>query len=136
MLLMIDNYDSFTYNLFHYIGELGTEVVVHRNDQIDVQTAMGLGANSIMLSPGPATPDDAGICLAMVHAAQETQTPLMGVCLGHQTIGQAFGGDVVRCHEIVHGKAGKMHNNGKGVFKGLPPVFNATRYHSLSLIHI
>lgn len=131
MLLLIDNYDSFTYNLYHYLGELGVDVQVHRNDALNVQDAMSLGADAIMLSPGPATPDDAGICLALTAAAAETRTPLMGVCLGHQTIGQAFGGDVVRCHEIVHGKVGRMQNAGKGVFKDLPAEFDATRYHSL-----
>lgn len=131
MLLLIDNYDSFTYNLVHYVGELGVEVVVKRNDAIDVQSAMALNPAGILLSPGPATPDQAGICLALTAAAAETKTPLMGVCLGHQTIGQAFGGDVVRCHEIVHGKMGTMHHEGKGVFAGLPTPFQATRYHSL-----
>ncbi|NCW59859.1 MAG: aminodeoxychorismate/anthranilate synthase component II [Rhodobacteraceae bacterium] len=105
MLLLIDNYDSFTYNLVHYLGELGTEIVVRRNDAIDVQEA--------------------------TQAAAETKTPLMGVCLGHQTIGQAFGGTVVRCHEIVHGKMGTMHHTDQGLFKGLPTPFEATRYHSL-----
>jgi anthranilate synthase component 2 len=131
MLLLIDNYDSFTYNLVHYVGELGVEVVVKRNDAIDVQEAMAMKPAGILLSPGPATPDQAGICLALTAAAAETKTPLMGVCLGHQTIGQAFGGDVVRCHEIVHGKMGTMHHDGKGVFAGLPNPFQATRYHSL-----
>jgi anthranilate synthase component 2 len=131
MLLLIDNYDSFTYNLVHYVGELGVEVVVKRNDAIDVQEAMAMKPAGILLSPGPANPDQAGICLALTAAAAETKTPLMGVCLGHQTIGQAFGGDVVRCHEIVHGKMGTMHHDGKGVFAGLPNPFQATRYHSL-----
>ncbi len=131
MLLLIDNYDSFTYNLYHYFGELGVEVAVHRNDALTVSEAMGLGADAILLSPGPATPDEAGICLELTKAAAKEGTPLMGVCLGHQTIGQSFGGDVVRCHEIVHGKVGVMQNEGKGVFTGLPKEFNATRYHSL-----
>ena len=131
MLLLIDNYDSFTYNLVHYVGELGVDVVVKRNDVLDVQEAMAMNPSGILLSPGPATPDQAGICLALTAAAAETRTPLLGVCLGHQTIGQAFGGDVIRCHEIVHGKMGTMHHDGKGVFAGLPNPFQATRYHSL-----
>ena len=131
MLLLIDNYDSFTYNLVHYVGELGAEVVVKRNDELTVQDAMGLGADMIMLSPGPCDPVQAGICLPLTMAAAEAKIPLMGVCLGHQTIGQAFGGNVVRCHEIVHGKMGAMHHADKSVFKGLPTPFDATRYHSL-----
>jgi len=131
MLLLIDNYDSFTYNLVHYLGELGAEMVIRRNDALDVQEAMAMNPAGILLSPGPCDPDQAGICLALTEAAAETKTPLMGVCLGHQTIGQAFGGDVIRCHEIVHGKMGTMHHSGKGVFAGLPSPFEATRYHSL-----
>jgi anthranilate synthase component 2 len=131
MLLLIDNYDSFTYNLVHYFGELGADVVVRRNDALDVQEAMALNPQAIVLSPGPCDPDQAGICLPLTHAAAETRTPLLGVCLGHQTIGQAFGGKVVRCHEIVHGKMGAMHHAGQGVFAGLPSPFLATRYHSL-----
>ena len=131
MLLLIDNYDSFTYNLVHYLGSLGTEIEVRRNDQIDVQSAMAMHPAGILLSPGPCDPDQAGICLALTQAAAETRTPLMGVCLGHQTIGQVFGGKVVRCHEIVHGKLGKMQHNRKGLFAGLPTPFDATRYHSL-----
>ena len=131
MLLLIDNYDSFTYNLVHYFGELGADVVVHRNDALSVQDAMALKPSAIVLSPGPGTPEQSGICLALTEAAAETKTPLLGVCLGHQTIGQVFGGKVVRCHEIVHGKMGAMHHSGKGVFAGLPSPFKATRYHSL-----
>ena len=131
MLLLIDNYDSFTYNLVHYLGELGAEVVVKRNDALDVQEAMAMRPDAIMLSPGPCDPAQAGICLALVHAAAETKMPLMGVCLGHQAIGEAFGGNVVRCHEIVHGKMGVMKHTGKGLFAGLPSPFDATRYHSL-----
>ena len=131
MLLLIDNYDSFTYNLVHYLGELGANVEVKRNDEMDVQAAMGMSPSAIMLSPGPCDPDQAGICLPLVHAAAETKTPLIGICLGHQTIGQAFGGKVVRCDEIVHGKMGQMHHHGNGLFKGLPSPFEATRYHSL-----
>ena len=131
MLLLIDNYDSFTYNLVHYLGELGAEIEVWRNDALDVQQAMAMKPAGILLSPGPCDPDQAGICLALTQAAAETRTPLLGVCLGHQTIGQAFGGKVVRCHEIVHGKMGQMHHADKGLFKGLPSPFAATRYHSL-----
>ena len=131
MLLLIDNYDSFTWNLFHYLGELGTEAVVRRNDEIDVQSAMAMRPAAILLSPGPCTPDDAGICLALVEAAAETRTPLIGVCLGHQAIGQAFGGKVVRAGEIVHGKLGTIHHQASGVFAGLPSPLHATRYHSL-----
>lgn len=131
MLLLIDNYDSFTYNLVHYLGELGADVQVHRNDALDVQAAMALNPAGIMLSPGPCDPDQAGICLALTQAAAETRTPLIGVCLGHQTIGQTFGGKVVRHSEIVHGKLGNMHHTGKGLFQDLPTPFDATRYHSL-----
>ena len=131
MLLLIDNYDSFTYNLVHYLGELGADVVVKRNDALDVQAAMALQPEAILLSPGPCDPDQAGICLALIVAASETQTPLLGVCLGHQSIGQAFGGKVIRCHEIVHGKMGTMHHAGEGLFKDVPTPFEATRYHSL-----
>ncbi|WP_106744435.1 anthranilate synthase component II [Yoonia maritima] len=131
MLLLIDNYDSFTYNLVHYLGELGADVVVRRNDALNVQEAMALRPDAIMLSPGPCDPAQAGICLSLVHAAAETKMPLMGVCLGHQAIGEAFGGNVVRCHEIVHGKMGAMKHTGKGLFAELPSPFDATRYHSL-----
>lgn len=131
MLLLIDNYDSFTYNLVHYLGELGTEIVVKRNDALNVQEAMALNPSAILLSPGPCDPDQAGICLTLTEAAAETGTPLMGVCLGHQTIGQVFGGNVVQCHEIVHGKMGVINHEGKGVFAGIPSPLKGTRYHSL-----
>ncbi len=131
MLLLIDNYDSFTYNLVHYLGELGADVHVRRNDALDVQEAMALNPAGILLSPGPCDPDKAGICLPLTQAAAETRTPLMGVCLGHQTIGQAFGGRVVRHKDIVHGKLGNMTHQGQGLFAGLPSPFMATRYHSL-----
>ena len=131
MLLLIDNYDSFTFNLVHYIGELGAECQVFRNDALNVQEAMALRPSGIILSPGPCDPDRAGICLALTEAAADTRTPLFGVCLGHQTIGQAFGGKVVRAGEIVHGKMGTMRHTGKGVFAGLPSPLSATRYHSL-----
>jgi len=131
MLLLIDNYDSFTYNLVHYLGELGCVPHVVRNDALDVQQAMALNPAGIVLSPGPCDPSQAGICLALTKAAAETGTPLLGVCLGHQTIGEAFGGKVVRCHEIVHGKMGSIHHAGAGVFSGLPSPLQGTRYHSL-----
>ncbi|TVP70338.1 MAG: aminodeoxychorismate/anthranilate synthase component II [Rhodobacteraceae bacterium] len=131
MLLLIDNYDSFTYNLVHYFGELGADVTVKRNDALDVQEAMALRPSAIVLSPGPCDPDQAGICLPLTLAAAEARVPLLGVCLGHQTIGQAFGGRVVRAPSIVHGKLGQMHHAGKGVFTGLPSPLAATRYHSL-----
>ncbi len=131
MLLLIDNYDSFTWNLVHYLGEAGAEVRVERNDAIDVQQAMALRPEAILLSPGPCDPDKAGICLALTQAAAETRIPLMGVCLGHQTIGQAFGGKVVQHSDIVHGKLGAMHHDKTGVFAGLPSPLTATRYHSL-----
>ena len=131
MLLLIDNYDSFTYNLVHYLGELGAEIAVRRNDAVTVQDVMAMQPEAIVLSPGPCTPDQAGICVDLTLAAAETKLPLLGVCLGHQTIGQAFGGKVVRCHEIVHGKTDRIHHAGAGVFAGLPSPFQATRYHSL-----
>lgn len=131
MLLLIDNYDSFTYNLVHYLGELGADVVTRRNDALTVQDAIAMRPSGILLSPGPCDPDKAGICLALTAAAAEQRIPLMGVCLGHQTIGQAFGGKVVRAADIVHGKMGLIHHEGQGVFKGLPSPFEATRYHSL-----
>ena len=131
MLLLIDNYDSFTYNLVHYVGELGADVVVRRNDALNVQEAMAMNPAGILLSPGPCDPDQAGICLALTEAAAETKTPLLGVCLGHQAIGQAFGGKVVRHSEIVHGKMGHITHTATGLFAGLPSPFEATRYHSL-----
>ncbi len=131
MLLLIDNYDSFTFNLVHYLGELGADVQVHRNDALDVQQALALRPSGIVLSPGPCDPDRAGICLPLTLAAAEIDLPLLGVCLGHQTIGQAFGGKVQRHSEIVHGKMGTMHHAGVGVFEGLPSPLQATRYHSL-----
>ncbi|MEL7117579.1 MAG: aminodeoxychorismate/anthranilate synthase component II [Pseudomonadota bacterium] len=131
MLLLIDNYDSFTYNLAHYLGELGADVVVHRNDALDVQQAMALRPSAIVLSPGPGVPRQSGICLAMVDAAADANIPLLGVCLGHQSIGEAFGGEVVGAGDIVHGKLGHIEHAGKGLFSGLPSPFAATRYHSL-----
>ena len=131
MLLLIDNYDSFTYNLVHYLGELGWQVRVERNDALTPEAALALKPEAIVLSPGPCDPDRAGICLPLTRAAAEAKVPLLGVCLGHQTIGQAFGGKVVRCHEIVHGKLGQMHHKGGGMFRGLPSPLKGTRYHSL-----
>ena len=130
-LLLIDNYDSFTWNLVHYLGELGASVRVERNDALDVQQAMGLRPEAVVLSPGPCDPDRAGICLPLILAAAEAGVPLLGVCLGHQAIGQAFGGRVVRHSEIVHGKPGSIRHRGEGVFAGLPSPISATRYHSL-----
>jgi anthranilate synthase component 2 len=131
MLLLIDNYDSFTYNLVHYLGELGADVKVIRNDAMSAEAAMTLNPAGVLLSPGPKAPAQAGICLDMVSLAASTKTPLMGVCLGHQTIGEAFGGKVVRCHEIVHGKMGEIQHTNRGLFEDLPSPFQATRYHSL-----
>jgi anthranilate synthase component 2 len=131
MLLLIDNYDSFTWNLVHYLGELGAEVTVRRNDALEVQEALALRPAAIVLSPGPCDPAQAGICIPLTRAAAAAGVPLLGVCLGHQTIGEAFGGRVVRCHEIVHGKMGTIHHAGAGMFRGLPSPFLATRYHSL-----
>ncbi|MGK7652717.1 anthranilate synthase component II [Roseovarius sp. B08] len=131
MLLLIDNYDSFTYNLVQYVGELGANVQVHRNDALNVQDAMAMKPAGILLSPGPGTPSQAGICKALIEAAADTRTPLLGVCLGHQAIGEVFGGTVTRHSDIVHGKMGTMHHTAAGVFSGLPTPFEATRYHSL-----
>ncbi len=131
MLLLVDNYDSFTWNLVHYVGELGAEVEVVRNDAMTVEAALAKRPSAIMLSPGPCDPDRAGICLPLVGAAAAAGVPLLGVCLGHQAIGQAFGGRVIRHSEIVHGKPGIVHHRGSGVFADLPTPLSATRYHSL-----
>jgi len=131
MLLLIDNYDSFTYNLVHYLGELGAEMKVVRNDALTVQDALALQPEAIVLSPGPCDPAQAGICVPLTRAAAGAGVPLFGVCLGHQTIGEAFGGKVIRHSEIVHGKMGEIRHEGKGVFAGLPSPLLATRYHSL-----
>jgi anthranilate synthase component II len=130
MIILIDNYDSFTYNLYHYLGDLGVETVVHRNDKISVGQVMSSKPQAIVLSPGPKTPDEAGICLELVEKASAT-IPIFGVCLGLQAIGQAFGGKVVRAPHLMHGKLSKVHHDGKGVFKDVPEEFDATRYHSL-----
>jgi len=129
-LLMIDNYDSFTYNLVQYLGELGAEVVTHRNDAISLEQIRDLKPDAIVLSPGPCTPDESGICLAVLDE-MAGDYPMLGVCLGHQAIGQAFGGEVVRARQVMHGKTSPMHHADEGVFAGLPNPFEATRYHSL-----
>ena len=131
MILIIDNYDSFTYNLVHLIGELSQKIVVKRNDAISVTDAINMKPSGIVLSPGPCDPDQAGICLELTLKAAENEIPLLGVCLGHQTIAQAFGGDIIRCHEIIHGKLDEIHHENDKLFEGIPNVFNATRYHSL-----
>lgn len=130
MLLLIDNYDSFTYNLVHYFGELGAESIVLRNDALTVTEALAMDVEAIVISPGPATPDQAGICLELMRSAPE-ELPILGVCLGHQTIGQAFGGKVVRAAAIMHGKVSAIRHKGAGLFKGAPDPLQATRYHSL-----
>jgi anthranilate synthase component 2 len=131
MFLLIDNYDSFTYNLFHFLGELGAELAVRRNDQIMVNEAIALATQGIVISPGPCDPDRAGICLDLVKAATAGRVPVLGVCLGQQAIGQAFGGKVVRAPLPMHGKVSHIAHEGAGVFRTLPTPFQATRYHSL-----
>jgi len=130
MITLIDNYDSFTFNLFHYLGELGAEVIVHRNDKVSTAEVVAAEPEAIVLSPGPCTPDDAGICLDLIKAASAT-IPVLGVCLGHQAIGQVFGGKVVRAPTLVHGKLSLIKHQGAGVFRGINGPFQATRYHSL-----
>ncbi len=130
MILVIDNYDSFTYNLVQYLGELGAELVVHRNDQISLEEIADIAPEKIVISPGPCTPNEAGISVALVqHFAGKI--PILGVCLGHQSIGQAFGGKIVGAPTIMHGKVSEIHHRGQSIFKGLPDPFIATRYHSL-----
>jgi anthranilate synthase component 2 len=131
MFLLIDNYDSFTYNLYHYLGELGAEMVVRRNDKIGVEEAMGLRPQGIIISPGPCNPDRAGICLDLIAAAAKAKMPVLGVCLGHQAIGQAFGGKVVRAPLPMHGKVSRVSHRGTDIFADIPSPFTATRYHSL-----
>ena len=131
MLVIIDNYDSFTYNLVHYLGELGATSRVFRNDQVTPDEVLALSPRAVVLSPGPCDPDRAGICLDLIAAAAAVRLPLLGVCLGHQAIGQAFGGRVVGAPEIMHGKVSAIHHQGTGVFADLPSPFEATRYHSL-----
>jgi anthranilate synthase/aminodeoxychorismate synthase-like glutamine amidotransferase len=130
-VLVIDNYDSFVFNLVQYLGELGAEPLVYRNDAITVEEALGLGAHGIVISPGPGRPEDAGITPELIGAAGRSGTPLLGVCLGHQAIGHVFGAEIVRADRIMHGKTSWVHHNGTGVFAGVPDPFEATRYHSL-----
>jgi len=132
VILLIDNYDSFTYNLFHFLGELGAEVRVERNDALAADQALALKPEGIVLSPGPCTPNEAGICLDLIKKANGTM-PILGVCLGHQAIGQVYGGIIVRAPHPMHGKLSKIHHTGKSVFRGLNNDFNATRYHSLTI---
>ena len=133
MYVLIDNYDSFTYNLFHYFGELGAEVVVRRNDAATVDEILAMAPEGIVISPGPCDPDRAGICLGLIAAAAQVGMPLFGVCLGHQGIGQAFGGRVVRAPKPMHGKVSIISHRGEGLFEGIPTPFRATRYHSLMI---
>ena len=130
-ILMIDNYDSFTYNLVQYLQELQVEVITCRNDAHDAASLVAMQPTAFVLSPGPSTPNEAGVCLELIKAAAAARIPLLGVCLGHQAIGQAFGGKVVRADLPVHGKVGAIHHRGAGVFRDLPSPFKATRYHSL-----
>jgi anthranilate synthase component 2 len=132
MILVIDNYDSFTYNLVHYLNELGAQTHVVRNDALTVGEALGQKPEAVLLSPGPCDPDQAGICLPLLKGAPD-DLAILGVCLGHQAIGQAFGGDVVRAKALMHGKTSQIHHDGKGLFAGLPNPFTATRYHSLAV---
>jgi anthranilate synthase component 2 len=132
MILVIDNYDSFTYNLVHYLNELGAETEVIRNDALSAEAALALRPEAVLLSPGPCTPNEAGICLALLAEAP-AELPILGVCLGHQSIGQAYGGEVIRAKCLMHGKTSAIHHTGKGVFAGLANPFTATRYHSLSV---
>jgi anthranilate synthase component 2 len=130
MIILIDNYDSFTWNLVHYLGELGAETVVHRNDKVSVGQIQSAGPQAIVLSPGPCTPNEAGICLELITAAAGS-TPIIGVCLGHQAIAQAFGGKVVAAPKLMHGKLSRILHGAQGIFTGVPTGFSATRYHSL-----
>ena len=132
MILVVDNYDSFTYNLVHYLAELGAQTHVVRNDDLTVEEAWALKPEAVLLSPGPCAPDQAGICLSLIETAAETM-PILGVCLGHQSIGQAFGGEVVRAKTLMHGKTSPILHEARGVFGGLPSPFTATRYHSLAV---
>jgi len=132
LLLLIDNYDSFTYNLFHYLGQLGAEVVVKRNDELSAADALAMRPEAVVLSPGPCTPNEAGICLSLIEQAKG-EVPILGVCLGHQAIGQVYGGRIVRAPEPMHGKVSRIHHTCKSVFRGLNNDFLATRYHSLTI---
>lgn len=131
MILLIDNYDSFTYNLVQYLGELGATLTVKRNNALSCDEAMALNPQAVVLSPGPCNPNKAGICLDLVKAVATAKLPLLGVCLGHQSIAQAFGGHIIQCHEIMHGKLSKIYHQDDCLFMGLPSPFLATRYHSL-----
>ena len=131
MIILIDNYDSFTWNLYHFLGDLGCKIEVHRNDKISVSEVIKLKPKQIVISPGPCDPNSAGISMNLVNIAVENDIPLLGVCLGHQSIAQALGGEVIRCHEIIHGKTDSIFNDQKTIFNGLPDNFKATRYHSL-----
>ncbi|MCY3878485.1 MAG: aminodeoxychorismate/anthranilate synthase component II [Rhodobacteraceae bacterium] len=133
MILLIDNYDSFTFNLVQYLGELGSKVTVYRNDKISCDEALGMQPVAIVLSPGPCDPDKAGICLQLVAAAAAKRIPLLGICLGHQAVAQAFGAKIIQCHEIVHGKTDDILHEGAVPLAGLPSPFTATRYHSLTV---
>lgn len=130
MILVIDNYDSFTYNLVQYLGELGQEIMIRRNDDIDLESIAGLAPKHIVLSPGPCTPNEAGICLELIDAFKG-KIPIFGVCLGHQAIAQAFGGEIVRAEKLMHGKTSRIFHDGKTLFSDIPSPFTATRYHSL-----
>lgn len=132
MILVVDNFDSFVYNLVHYLAELGADTRVVRNNALTAEEAIALQPEAVLLSPGPCTPNEAGICLDLLAAAPD-DLPILGVCLGHQSIGQAFGGDVIRAKALMHGKTSEIHHEGKGVFAGLENPFTATRYHSLSV---
>ena len=132
MILVVDNYDSFTWNLVHYLAELGAETRVVRNDDLTAAEALALRPEALLLSPGPCTPNEAGICLALIDTAP-LEMPIFGVCLGHQAMGQAFGGDVIRAKSLMHGKTSPIEHGGKSVFRGLPTPFTATRYHSLAV---
>jgi anthranilate synthase component 2 len=131
-VLVVDNYDSFTYNLVHYIGELGAKVEVHRNDRISVAEVRRMAPEAIVISPGPCTPDEAGICLDLIRTVGP-DIPVFGVCLGHQAIGQVYGGSVVRAPRLMHGKVSEIRHTGRGVFRGINGTFQATRYHSLTI---
>ena len=131
MLLLVDNYDSFTYNLYQYLGELGASTRVLRNDEMTAEQALALRPERIVISPGPGTPDQAGISLEVIRLAAAGRVPVLGVCLGHQALGQAFGGRVVRAPTLMHGKTSPIHHDGRTIFAGLPDPFTATRYHSL-----
>ena len=132
MILVIDNYDSFTYNLVHYLNELGAQTRVYRNDALTTEEALGLRPQAVLLSPGPCTPDEAGICLDLLMRAPR-DLPILGVCLGHQAMGQAEGGKVIRAKTLMHGKTDSIHHNGGGIFRDIPSPFTATRYHSLAI---